>query len=116
MTLLGIATATITFAILGERWGKQRPLDRFLQGYSMEKATTTRHRLLRPTKKWPGDSSQQLLTHRKPSRLHDEQQSLLRRMSRLKQVFHAIEKQQRIHHPLGGGDWVFRQMRLLALS
>ena len=58
--------------------------------------TTPRRRLLRPTRESPDDSARQRSTHKKRVRLHDEQQSLLRWMSRLKRAFHAVEKQQRI--------------------
>ena len=58
--------------------------------------TTPRRRVLRPTRESPDDSTRQRSIHKKRARLHDEQQSLLRWMSRLKRAFHAFEKQQRI--------------------
>lgn len=58
--------------------------------------TTPRRWVLRPTRESPDDSARQCSIHKKRVRLHDEQQSLLRWMSRLKRAFHAVEKQQRI--------------------
>ncbi len=58
--------------------------------------TTPRRRVLRPTRESPDDSTRQRSLHKKRVRLQDEQQSLLRWMSRLKRAFHAVEKQQRI--------------------
>ena len=58
--------------------------------------TTPRRQVLRPTRATPDDSARQRSIHKKRARLHDEQQSLLRWMSRLKRAFHAVEKQQRI--------------------
>ena len=57
--------------------------------------TTPRRRVLRPTGESPDDPTRQRSLHKKRARLQDEQQSLLRWMSRLKRAFHAVEKQQR---------------------
>ena len=57
--------------------------------------TTPRRRVLRPTRESPDDPTRQRSLHKKRARLQDEQQSLLRWMSRLKRAFHAVEKQQR---------------------
>lgn len=58
--------------------------------------TTPRRRVLRPTRATPDDSARQRTIPKKRARLQEEQQSLLRWMSRLKRAFHAVEKQQRI--------------------
>jgi hypothetical protein len=57
--------------------------------------TSPRRRVLRPARTSADDSNRQRVLHKKRTRLHDEQQSLLRWMSRLKRAFHAVEKQQR---------------------